>query len=244
MSELFAVPFGSLLRTLRTAAGLTQEELAEAARVSYRTVSDLERGVSRFPDGNLYVNLRGFDPAAPPVRPAEVIRDFLSALGVDPSGIPVSMDAQAALYRSLLAGRRFLLLLDNARDAEQVRTLIPGTETCLVLVTSRSQLSSLADREGAQLLEPDLLTIAEARELLTLLAAGRGTRRTGRLRHRRPGDARVPRVPASRPRRHRVHGPAGAALPDRPRTPRARHRTPRQCQGTRPSVGRRRRRPP
>jgi tetratricopeptide (TPR) repeat protein/DNA-binding XRE family transcriptional regulator len=286
MSELFAVPFGSLLRSLRTAAGLTQEELAEAARVSYRTVSDLERGVSRsphrdtarlladalglsgdelarfedvargrrsatgtaapealpggtaaacaiprqlpahtahfvgradelaaltglldkavgpsrlaagttviaaiggtagigktelavrwahqvagrFPDGHLYVNLRGFDPAAPPVRPAEVIRDFLGALGVDPSGIPVSLDAQAALYRSLLAGRQFLLLLDNARNAEQVRPLLPGTETCLVLVTSRSQLSSLAAREGAQLLDPDLFTITEARELLT-----------------------------------------------------------------------------
>ena len=101
------------------------------------------------------------------MRPAEVIRGFLAALGVDPSGIPVSLDAQAALYRSLLAGRRFLLLLDNARDAEQVRPLLPGTETCLVLVTSRSQLSSLVACEGAQLLDLDLLTITEARELLT-----------------------------------------------------------------------------
>ncbi|MBV9380722.1 MAG: tetratricopeptide repeat protein [Streptosporangiaceae bacterium] len=122
----------------------------------------------RFPDGQLYVNLRGFDPAGSPVHPAEVIRSFLGALGVGPTAIPVSLDAQAALYRSLIAGRRFLLLLDNARDAEQVRPLLPGTETCLVLVTSRSQLSSLAAREGAQLLDLDSLTKAEAGELLTL----------------------------------------------------------------------------
>jgi tetratricopeptide (TPR) repeat protein/DNA-binding XRE family transcriptional regulator len=300
MSELLAVSFGGLLRSLRTAAGLTQEELAEAARVSYRSISDLERGVSRyprrdtarlladalglsgderarfeaaargrppatgtvvprplpggiaaatrtlprqlpaytphfvgradelaaltslldkavgpsqlaagtimisavggtagigktalalrwahqvadrFPDGHLYVNLRGFDPAAPPVRPAEVIRGFLGALGVDPSGIPVNLDAQAALYRSLLAGRRFLLLLDNARDAEQVRPLLPGTETCLVLVTSRSQLSSLTACEGAQLLDLDLLAITEARELLTRhLGPSRASREPG-----------------------------------------------------------------
>jgi tetratricopeptide (TPR) repeat protein len=121
----------------------------------------------RFPDGQLYVNLRGFDPAGSPMRPAEVICGLLGVLGVDPTGIPVGLDAQAALYRSLLAGRRFLLLLDNARDAEQVRPLLPGTETCLVLVTSRSQLSSLAAREGAHLLDLDLLTMAEARELLT-----------------------------------------------------------------------------
>ncbi|HEX6522024.1 MAG TPA: tetratricopeptide repeat protein [Streptosporangiaceae bacterium] len=121
----------------------------------------------RFPDGQLYVNLRGFDPAGPPVRPAEAICGFLDALGVGPTRIPIELDAQAALYRSLLAGRRFLLLLDNARDAEHVRPLLPGSETCLVLVTSRSQLSSLVAREGAHLVDLDLLTMAEARELLT-----------------------------------------------------------------------------
>jgi tetratricopeptide (TPR) repeat protein len=134
----------------------------------------------RFPDGQLYANLRGFDPAGSPVRPAEVICGFLGALGVEPTGIPVGLDAQAALYRSLLAGRRFLLLLDNARDAEQVRPLLPGTETCVVLVTSRSQLSSLAAREGAHLLDLNLLTMAEARELLNRhLGPSRASREPG-----------------------------------------------------------------
>jgi len=121
---------------------------------------------SRFPDGQLYVNLRGFDPAGSPVRPAEAIHGFLDALGVEPAHIPVGLDAQAALYRSLLAGRRLLVLLDNARDSDQVRPLLPGSETCLVLVTSRSQLSSLVAGEGAHLLGLDLLSVTEARELL------------------------------------------------------------------------------
>jgi tetratricopeptide (TPR) repeat protein len=119
-----------------------------------------------FPDGQLYVNLRGFDPVGSPVRPAEAIHGFLDALGVEPARLPVELDAQAALYRSLLAGRRLLVLLDNARDCDQVRPLLPGSETCLVLVTSRSQLSGLVAGEGAHLLGLDLLSVTEGRELL------------------------------------------------------------------------------
>jgi DNA-binding SARP family transcriptional activator/tetratricopeptide (TPR) repeat protein len=119
-----------------------------------------------FPDGQLYVNLRGFDPAGPPITPAEAIRGFLGALGVPPARIPGDLTDQAALYRSLIAGRRMLLVLDNARDSAQVRSLLPGGGGCLVLVTSRTQLVSLVAAEGAHLLTLDLLGPAEARDVL------------------------------------------------------------------------------
>jgi len=120
----------------------------------------------RFPDGQLYVNLRGFDPSGSPVTPAEVIRDFLGAFQVPPTSIPAGLEAQAAMYRSLLAGRRMLVVLDNAHDCEQVRPLLPGSPGCLVLVTSRSELPGLVAAEGARPLSLDVLTDAEAHELL------------------------------------------------------------------------------
>jgi DNA-binding SARP family transcriptional activator/tetratricopeptide (TPR) repeat protein len=121
----------------------------------------------RFPDGQLYVNLRGFDPAGPPMTAAEAIRLFLDTLASPGATVPASLDAQAGLYRSLLAGQRMLLLLDNARDADQVRPLLPASPGCLVIVTSRSQLISLVAAEGADPVSLDVLTEAEARELLT-----------------------------------------------------------------------------
>lgn len=124
------------------------------------------RSADRFPDGQLYVNLRGFHPSGQAMTPAEAIRGFLDALGTPPSHIPSALDAQAALYRSLLAGRRMLVLLDNARDAEQVRPLLPGTPGCLVVVTSRDRLTSLVATEAARPLILDLPTFQEARELL------------------------------------------------------------------------------
>jgi DNA-binding SARP family transcriptional activator len=120
----------------------------------------------RFPDGQLHVNLRGFDPAGNPTPPAAAIRALLEALEVPAERIPASLDAQAGLYRSLMAGKRMLLVLDNARDAEQVRPLLPGSPGCLVLVTSRSHLAGLAALEGAHSLPLGLLTDAEAHALL------------------------------------------------------------------------------
>ncbi|HEU4423406.1 MAG TPA: BTAD domain-containing putative transcriptional regulator, partial [Pilimelia sp.] len=120
----------------------------------------------RFGDGQLYVNLRGFDPSGSVMDPAEAIRGFLQALAVPPESIPGSLAAQVGLYRSLLAGRRMLIMLDNARDAEQVRPLLPGTPGCLVVVTSRAQLPGLVTA-GAHPLTLDLLAPAEARDLLT-----------------------------------------------------------------------------
>ena len=124
------------------------------------------QSAAEFPDGQLYVNLRGFDPSGTPVAPADALRWFLGAFGVTEEQIPDSVDAQAALYRSVLAGKRVLVILDNARDAAQVRPLLPGSPSCLVLVTSRARLPGLAATEGARLLPLDVLTGTEAQELL------------------------------------------------------------------------------
>nr|WP_241267117.1 BTAD domain-containing putative transcriptional regulator [Streptomyces scabichelini] len=125
------------------------------------------RAQQAFPDGQLYVNLRGFAPGGSAMSPAEAVRGFLDAFGVSPARIPAGLEAQAGLYRSLLAGRRVLVVLDNARDAEQVRPLLPGAPGCLALVTSRKTLTGLAAAEGAHLLTVGLLAPGEARELLT-----------------------------------------------------------------------------
>src|SRR5579875_1210148 len=147
----------------------------------------------RFPDGQLYVNLRGFDPSGAPVRAHEAARVFLDALGVPAERIPAGLDERAALLRGLLAGRRMLLLLDNAADAAQVRPLLPATPGCLTLITSRSELTGLAATHSAQLLSLDVLTGVEATELLE--------RRLGRQRvaGERPAVAQLTRLCARLP---------------------------------------------
>jgi len=120
----------------------------------------------RFPDGQLYVNLRGFDASSAPVAPAEAITGLLEALDVPAGRVSSRLDARAGLYRSLVAGRRMLILLDNARDEAQVRPLLPGSSTCVVLVTGRSQLAGLVAVEGARPLTLDVLSETEARQLL------------------------------------------------------------------------------
>jgi DNA-binding SARP family transcriptional activator len=120
----------------------------------------------RFPDGQLYVNLRGFHPAMSPVGSTDAMRDVIDALGRAPDHMPDSPDALASLYRSLFAGRRFLILLDNARDTAQVRPLLPGAPGCLAIITSRHRLDGLVVAGHAHLLPLGLLTLAEGVELL------------------------------------------------------------------------------
>jgi DNA-binding SARP family transcriptional activator len=119
-----------------------------------------------FPDGQLYVNLRGFGPAGPTVSSAEAIKGFLAAFQVPPAAVPAGLDALAGLYRSMLAGTRTLVVLDNARDVEQVRPLLPASPGSLVLVTSRNQLAGLVANEGAWPVSLDVLPEPDARELL------------------------------------------------------------------------------
>jgi tetratricopeptide (TPR) repeat protein len=119
-----------------------------------------------FADGQLFVNLRGYDPAGLPVTAEEAIRGFLDALGVQAEQVPAGADAQAGLYRSLLAGRRMLIVLDNAADPGQVRPLLPASAGCLVIVTSRSSLAGLAATDGAALVALGLLPETEAEQLL------------------------------------------------------------------------------
>jgi DNA-binding SARP family transcriptional activator/tetratricopeptide (TPR) repeat protein len=120
----------------------------------------------RFPDGQLYVNLRGFDASSAPVAPADAITGLLESLNVPAGRISARLDALAGLYRSLVAGRRMLILLDNARDEAQVRPLLPGAPTCVVLVTGRNQFTGLVAAEGARPLTLEVLSEAEARQLL------------------------------------------------------------------------------
>ncbi|MFG2064550.1 BTAD domain-containing putative transcriptional regulator [Micromonospora sp. NPDC048871] len=129
----------------------------------------------RFPDGQLYVNLRGYDQFGAVAEPAAVLQTLLHGLGVPPEQVPAGLDARSAMFRTLLSTRRLLILLDNARDAEQVRQLLPGSCGCLVLVTSRNRMTGLMATDAATLIDLDLMTAEESRKLLV------GRLGTGRL---------------------------------------------------------------
>jgi DNA-binding SARP family transcriptional activator/tetratricopeptide (TPR) repeat protein len=135
---------------------------ALAVHWAHRTAAD------RFPDGQLHVNLRGYDPDRP-MTAADALAGFLRALGVPGPDIPPGEEERAARYRSLLAGKQMLVVLDNASTADQVRPLLPGTPGCAVLVTSRDSLAGLVARDGATRLDLDLLPLDEAVALLTEL---------------------------------------------------------------------------
>jgi transcriptional regulator with XRE-family HTH domain len=124
------------------------------------------RVAGEFPDGQLFVNLRGFGPSGTPLTPADAAQVFLDALRVPTDLLPKTMAAQLGLYRSLLAGKRMLIVLDNARDAAQVRPLLPGSQTCRVVVTSREQLPGLTAIEAARPLTVNALTREQSRQLL------------------------------------------------------------------------------
>jgi tetratricopeptide (TPR) repeat protein/transcriptional regulator with XRE-family HTH domain len=126
----------------------------------------------RFPDGQLYVNLRGYDPDQP-MTPADALARFLTALGVASKDIPLDTDERAASYRTVIADRRIMIVLDNAATVGQVRPLLPGTPTCVVVVTSRDSLAALVALHGAHRLDLDLLPPNDALALLRRLIGPR-----------------------------------------------------------------------
>ncbi|HTI27399.1 MAG TPA: helix-turn-helix domain-containing protein [Kutzneria sp.] len=122
----------------------------------------------RFPDGQLFVDLRGFSPNSEPLDPLTAVRGFLHGLGVDPARMAGRIDEDSALYRSTVAGKRMLIVLDNAAGVDQVVPLLPGTPACTVLVTSRMILTPLLHRYGAHHLSLSVFTEDDAYTLLTL----------------------------------------------------------------------------
>lgn len=125
------------------------------------------RARDRFPDGQLFVNLHGFDPGGHAMEPGQALRSLLELLRVPPQQIPSTLEAQAGMYRGRLAGARMLVVLDNARDADQVRPLLPGSSESMVVVTSRDQLTGLVTEGAAHRIRLDGLDDSEARQLLT-----------------------------------------------------------------------------
>jgi tetratricopeptide (TPR) repeat protein len=157
-------PAATVISALDGTAGVGKTTLA---------VQWAHRVEHRFPDGTLFADLRGHGPSAP-VHPSSVLTSFLHVLGIEEDRIPAEPDAQMSLYRSVLAGRRVLVLLDNAGSAEQVRPLLPGSPGCLVLVTSRASLTGLLVAEAATQLTLDLFSPDEAHDLLRgILGPGR-----------------------------------------------------------------------
>ncbi|MGC5330619.1 tetratricopeptide repeat protein [Micromonospora sp. DT62] len=154
---LLAAPAGSPTVLVSGLAGVGKTHFA--VRLAHSVRDD-------FPDGQLYVDMRGYGPIGTPAGPGEAVRGFLDALAVPPERVPATLEAQSGLYRSMLAGRRVLVVVDNVREVEQARPLLPGAPGCATVVVSRNQLSGLVVAEGARPLRLDLLTSGESRELL------------------------------------------------------------------------------
>ncbi|GAB3853095.1 BTAD domain-containing putative transcriptional regulator [Dactylosporangium cerinum] len=125
-----------------------------------------------YPDGQLYVNLRGFDASGRAVDPGDALRDLLQSLGVTPAALPDGLEARAGMWRTLLSTRRVLVVIDNARDAQQVQPLLPGRTDSMVIVTSRNRLASLVALADATLIPLEPFSTAEAHQFLTLRLGG------------------------------------------------------------------------
>ncbi|MEW2292723.1 tetratricopeptide repeat protein [Streptomyces sp. NPDC006743] len=179
--------FRSREAALTAAHGITERVTAQGGRVLVCAVGGMagvgktalavhwaHQVADRFPDGQLYVDLRGFEAAQRPVDPGEALGGFLRALGVPSGDIPSGTGQRSALFREKTASRRLIAVLDNARDAEQVRPLLPASAGCLTIVTSRNQLSGLVAAEGAGVITLDVWTPQEA---LAALAARIGPER-------------------------------------------------------------------
>jgi DNA-binding SARP family transcriptional activator/Tfp pilus assembly protein PilF len=149
------------------------------------------RVAAEFPDGQLYINLRGYDPDQP-MPPAEALAGFLRALGQAERDISEDLEERAAAYRTLLDGRRLLIVLDNAGTVEQVRPLLPGSSSCLVVVTSRDSLAGLVARHGAQRIELDALPPEDAAALLRALIGERADAEPGATARLAAQCARLP----------------------------------------------------
>ncbi|MGW4210348.1 AfsR/SARP family transcriptional regulator [Lentzea sp. NPDC004789] len=157
LTALLDVHGDAAISTISGTAGIGKTSLA---------VHWARRVARRFPGGQLYVNLRGFDPGGLPVDPGEALAGFLDALGVPPGQLPPTTEARSARYRSLVADREVLVLLDNAHDVEQVLPLLPGGGSSFTVITSRNRLAGLTTRHGARPLTLDVLGRGEAEALL------------------------------------------------------------------------------
>lgn len=153
-----------MISVIGGAAGVGKTALAVAAA---------RQLAPRFPDGQIFIDLHGFTPGTTPVRPEDALDRLLRALGVPGERIPPELDDRAALFRTVLAGRRMLLLFDNAASERQVAPLLPGEPGCLVLVTSRRSLAGL---DNAHPLSLDVLPAEAAMSLFTLVSGASGPR--------------------------------------------------------------------
>jgi hypothetical protein len=163
LDELLGHAASGTIAAIRGTAGIGKTALA---------VHWAQARSDRFPDGQLYLDLRGFDPVQP-MQPGHALARLLRALGVGAGAIARETDERAAQYRSLLSGRRMLIVLDNARETEQLRALLPGAGTCMLVTTSRDSLTGLVVRHGAHGIDLDALPLTDATALLrTLIRAG------------------------------------------------------------------------